>query len=115
MAIQEAVVTSHYDKPFTDKHHGIEYTFEPGKKTQIPVKAAAHIFGQLPDRKPAWIRKGYTDKAKGEAFLDKFEVEIVNLVAESIDIEDVKTELDEAKAENESLKARLAELEGDKA
>ena len=112
MELQEAIVTSHHTKTFKDKFRGIEYVFKPGEKVQMPLAAAAHVFGVgLEDQSPAWKRLGYTQPEPGIAFLKKFEIKVVNLVPESLEVEDVRSENENLKTVNESLRAQLAELQ----
>ena len=119
MALQEVTVTSHHAQTFTDKHHGIEFTFEPNKQVLIPKAAAVHFFGvglpaDAPARMMAWKRRGFTDSVKGEAFLKKFETKIVDLIPEGSDLEEIKEghakTVEELKAEHEKV---LGDLEAE--
>jgi hypothetical protein len=119
MALQEAVVISHHSHTHKDRHLGIDYAFKPNEKVQIPLAAAVHFFGaglpmDAPAYKAAWKRHGFTDDAKGEAYLKKFEVKIVELVPAGSDVSELKEEnaktLNEVHAAHEEL---LAEMEED--
>jgi hypothetical protein len=115
VALKEVIVTSHHVHACKDKHLGIEYTFEPNAKVQIPLATAVHFFGLgRTDRSLAWKRYGFTEEAKGEAFLKKFELKVVDLVPadtgiESLTAEHAKT-LEEVKAEHQ---AEIEKLEAD--
>lgn len=103
--MQEVNVTSHYKETLTDHHRGMKFVFEPAKKTTIPVAAAVHIFGlNLKDKAPAYRRHGFTNDKDGLAFLNKFTLDVVELVP----ADSGQSELLE---ENAKLKERLAELE----
>ena len=43
--IQFLAVTSNFDKKFKGKFHGVAYEWKPGATVNMPVEAAAHIFG----------------------------------------------------------------------
>src|ERR1700689_5060856 len=43
--IQFLAVTSNFDRKFKGKFHGTEYAWKPGDTVNMPVEAAAHIFG----------------------------------------------------------------------
>lgn len=105
MALREVQVINHGTKDFVDRHHGITYVFKPNEKVLIPVAAAKHIFGSSEDNhRSAWIRQGHRNEKDGLAFVNQFELEVVNMVSDA-DVEAIKDE-------NETLKARIAELEG---
>lgn len=109
MAIQEVSVISHHDRTISDKHHGIKYDFKPNEKVLIPLAAAAHIFGLgMPDRSAAWKRHGFTQEAAGMKFFSLFDLDVVNLVAESTDVEAMKEKFETREQE---LAAKLEELE----
>lgn len=147
MALQEVTVVSHLAETMEDKHLGIKYSFEPNKQVLIPIAAASHFFGiglpaDSPARMAAWKRRGFTDSQKGEAWLKKFELKVVDLVPAGADVEELKEAhektVEELKAEHDkalgeveadhreelqrvnkshadevaALKARIAELEG---
>jgi hypothetical protein len=115
MALKEVIVTSHHVHTCKDKHLGVEYTFEPNTKVQVPLATAVHFFGLgRTDRSTAWKRYGFTSADKGEAFLKKFELKVVDLVPadtgiESLTAEHAKT-LEEIKAEHQ---VELEKLEAD--
>lgn len=119
MALQEVTVISHHDRTHKDKHHGIEYIFEPNKKVQVPIAAAVHFFGvglpvESPARQAAWKRHGLTNDAAGEAYLKKFETKIVDLVPEDDEVTALREEHSKDFAEFKSdTEKNLAALEAD--
>lgn len=106
MALKEVTVINHHSIEYKDKHHGIEYVFTPNKQVLVPLAAGVHFFGvglekNAPARMMAWKRRGFTDAEKGEAFLKKFEVKIVDLVPQGEDAE--KANESHAKALEDAL------------
>ena len=91
MALQEATVISHHSHTHRDKFQGLKFEFTPNKKVLVPLAAAVHFFGLgLADKSPAWKRHGFTDSRKGEDYLRKFELKVVDLVPEDTDVEKIK-------------------------
>lgn len=43
--VQFLAVTSNFPKKFKGKFHGVEYEWKPGATVNMPIEAAAHIFG----------------------------------------------------------------------
>ena len=119
MALQEVTVISHHAHTHKDKHHGIEYVFEPNKKVQVPLAAAVHFFGvglpaDAPARQASWKRHGLTDDAKGEAYLKKFECKVVDLVPAGDEVAALREETDKNLAEfKKEHESELTSLEAD--
>lgn len=63
---QHLVVTSKLDKPFKARFHGVDYEFKRGKGVEMPVEAAAHIFGfGEEDKTRALHRLGWLTTTEG--------------------------------------------------
>jgi hypothetical protein len=93
MGLQQVSVINHHDKPLKDKHLGIIYEFNPNDRVLVPISAAVHFFGLgLKDKSIAWKRYGFTDTERGNAYLKKFEVEVVEMVPEGDEVKAIKEE-----------------------
>ena len=119
MALKEVTVINHHALAYKDKHHGVEFVFKPNEKVLVPLAAGVHFFGVGlqkgdPARVKAWQRRGYTDAEEGEAFLRKFECDIVEMVPEGSNVAAVKEEhlktVEEMKA---YFDKQLSDLEAD--
>lgn len=80
-------VTSNFDKKFKGKFHGVEYLWKPGDTVNMPVEAAAHIFGfGEEDKTRALHRAGFLttveDMDEAMAKLGKFSFAPVEQVFE---------------------------------
>jgi hypothetical protein len=72
-------VTNHSDKPLKDGFCGTKYEFKVGETVEIPVEAAAHIFGYGNDNKEPYLaRLGWAktsnDLEEGLKHLAKWEL-----------------------------------------
>ena len=50
-------VTNNSDKPLKDGFCGVKYEFKVGETVEIPVEAAAHIFGYGNDNKEPYLAR----------------------------------------------------------
>jgi hypothetical protein len=116
--MEEVKVTNRNTTTFRDAFLGIEYVFEPGKPTVIPVGAAVHIFGfGLEDRSRQFTRAGFYNAEAGQKWFSAFDLEYIEYVrkddadeieALKIAMADKQTLIDELTAQ---LQATTTEIE----
>lgn len=115
--MQEVKVTNRHTFPLTDHHLGIEYVFNPGEETVIPLEAAVHLFGLgLKDRTAAMKRAGKTNLEAGTKYLNGFDLNVVEYVTkdEADEIDGLKIALEGKDKSIQEMQATIDRLEAEK-